>query len=104
MSSKWWTSPNHALDMARFIRTSVLNRAICGAASGECRLAEILRPGRIEAGFPRLLVPARVVPLGQGTYRGVVPRLAGVPGLGPLLLGPCGVVIYGRISTIVVAG
>src|SRR5262245_38299225 len=42
---------------------------------------EIHRPGRIEAGDPVFLVPLLVVRPGEGAYRGVVPRLAGVPGI-----------------------
>src|SRR5215469_5553581 len=35
MSSKWWTPPNHALDMTLLLRTSALTRVRCGADSGE---------------------------------------------------------------------
>src|SRR5262249_42845352 len=52
-----------------------------------------------EAGDPGLLVPFLVL-RGEGAYRGVVPRLAGVPGIAPIPFGPGGIVVYERTRTI----
>src|SRR5215472_7248646 len=40
--SKWWASPNHALLMAKFIRTSALTRARWGADKGELGSAKYI--------------------------------------------------------------
>src|SRR5262249_33149804 len=67
-------------------------------------IGEVHRPGRIEAGDPGFLIPFLIVRPGDGAYRGVVPRLAGVPGIGPRLLGTGGIVVHGRTRTFVAAG